>query len=144
MAEKENRDTQYKGRNDKERIRVMDLAISPIMGYRKENCERHLAIFYCHRSLVRIEMGDFTKALEDAKTALEYDPNMMKAHWCRGCVFNACGDTREALLLFEKALELEPNNKALKKEIHIAREKIKQENRLGRVLNKSKNSAQDN
>jgi len=45
---------------------------------------------------------------------------------------------------FEKALELEPNNKALKKEIDIAREKIKQENGLVRVLNKSKKSAQDN
>ncbi|KAL7523208.1 hypothetical protein ACHAXR_000072, partial [Thalassiosira sp. AJA248-18] len=79
--------------------------------------KKDVAIFYSNRSLVRMQMGKITEALEDADMAVSHDGTYVKAHWRRGQASNACGNTSQALVSFEKALELDPTNKALKKEV---------------------------
>lgn len=95
-----------------------------------ETSQKDIAIFYSNRSLVRKQMGKIVEALEDADFAVEHDPTYVKAHWRRGQASNACGNLSEALVSFEKALELDPNNKALKKEVQSVMEKKEQEEKM--------------
>ena len=95
-----------------------------------ETSNKDVAILYSNRSLVRMQMGKVTEALEDADEAVSHDPTYVKAHWRRGQASNACGNTGLALTSFEKALELDPSNKALKKEVQNAKEKKETEERL--------------
>lgn len=92
--------------------------------------KKDVAIFYSNRSLVRMQMGKITEALDDADAAVENDPMYVKAHWRRGQASNACGNLGEAVSSFEKALELEPKNKALAKEVVNAKQKKEQEEKL--------------
>lgn len=93
-------------------------------------CKKDIAIFYSNRSLVRLSMNKVTEAMEDANLAISNDGTYVKAHWRRGQACNAAGSTNEALTSFEKALELDPTNKALLKEVQIAKEKLKVEQEL--------------
>lgn len=86
-----------------------------------------LAILRSNRSLVRLRMGMSSEALDDARQASEDDPTYVKAHWRMGQAAMAIGDTSGALVSFEKALVLEPNNKALRKEVDMARERLAKE-----------------
>ena len=95
-----------------------------------DDAKKDLAILYSNRSLVRLQMGKVTEALEDADEAVKNDPSYVKAHWRQGQAFTACGNSSSALKSFEKALELEPENKALKKEVQAAKERKEQEEKL--------------
>ena len=93
-------------------------------------CKKDIAILYWNRSFVRLSMNKVTEAMEDANLAISNDGTYVKAHWRRGQACNAAGSTNEALTSFEKALELDPTNKALLKEVQIAKEKLKVEQEL--------------
>ncbi|KAL7454886.1 hypothetical protein ACHAWC_006477 [Mediolabrus comicus] len=93
----------------------------------EESAKKEIAILYSNRSLVLLQMGKVTEALESADAACENDSTYVKAHWRRGQACNACGNTADALSAFEKALTLEPANKALKREVQAAKEKKEQE-----------------
>ena len=95
-----------------------------------ENAKKDLAIMHSNRSLVRLQMGKVAEALEDADEAVKFDPSYVKGHWRQGQAFTACGNSSSALNSFEKALKLEPENKALKKEVQAARERKEQEEKL--------------
>lgn len=95
-----------------------------------ESAKKEAAILYSNRSLVLLQMGKVSEALDSAEQACENDPTYVKAHWRRGQACNACGNTAEALASFEKALSLEPSNKALKREVEAAKEKKEQEEKL--------------
>jgi hypothetical protein len=82
-----------------------------------------LAMLRSNRSLVRLRMGRSAEALEDATLACADDPTYVKAHWRRGQAASRCGDADEALDAFERALMLEPDNGALRKEVDVARER---------------------
>lgn len=56
--------------------------------------------------------------------------NIYLAHWRRATASNACGNTSEALASFQKALELDPTNKALVKEVKNAKEKLEMEEKV--------------
>lgn len=92
--------------------------------------KKDLAIFCSNRSLVRMQMGKVAEALDDADAAVAHDPTYVKAHWRRGQASTACGNLDEALVSFRKALELEPTNAALKKEVQNVTAKKEQEEKL--------------
>ena len=77
-----------------------------------------------------MQMGKVAEAIEDADEAVKYDPTYVKAHWRRGQASGACGNAAAALASFEKALELEPTNKALQKEVTAAKERKEKEDEL--------------
>ncbi|KAL3808114.1 hypothetical protein ACHAXA_001020 [Cyclostephanos tholiformis] len=89
--------------------------------------KKDLAILRSNRSLVRLQMGMAAEALVDATRASEDDPTYVKAHWRMGQAASACGNSNEALASFEKALSLEPNNRALRREVETTRERVTRE-----------------
>jgi tetratricopeptide (TPR) repeat protein len=95
-----------------------------------EDANKDLSILYSNRSLVRLQMGKVSEALEDADEAVKHDASYVKAHWRQGQAFTACGNPGSALNAFERALELEPENKALKKEVVAAKERKEMEEKL--------------
>eukprot|EP00578_Thalassiosira_sp_NH16_P009794 CAMPEP_0181112564 /NCGR_PEP_ID=MMETSP1071-20121207/19882_1 /TAXON_ID=35127 /ORGANISM="Thalassiosira sp., Strain NH16" /LENGTH=453 /DNA_ID=CAMNT_0023196545 /DNA_START=45 /DNA_END=1406 /DNA_ORIENTATION=- len=99
-------------------------------GVEDETSKKDMAVLYSNRSLVRMQMGKIAEALEDADRAINCDPTYVKAHWRRGQASNACGNTEEALAAFERAVELEPNNKALRKEVQNAKARKEREEKL--------------
>lgn len=102
-------------------------AIEILLSINDDDATKDLAILYSNRSLVRLQMGKVAESLEDADEAVKHDASYVKAHWRQGQAFTACGNSGSALKSFEKALELEPENKALKKEVQAARERKEQE-----------------
>ena len=95
-----------------------------------DSAKKEAAILYSNRSLVLLQMGKVSEALESADSACENDPTYVKAHWRRGQACNALGHTADALASFERALSLEPANKALKREIEAAKAKKEHEEKL--------------
>ena len=95
-----------------------------------ESVKKDAAILYSNRSLVLLQMGKVSEALESADSACEKDPTYVKAHWRRGQACNAIGNTADALASFERALSLEPTNKTLKREVEAAKVKKEQEEKL--------------
>eukprot|EP00804_Cyclotella_cryptica_P000493 CCRYP_018529-RA/>CCRYP_018529-RA protein AED:0.00 eAED:0.00 QI:79/-1/1/1/-1/1/1/649/316 len=115
--------------------------LASIVAQEGDNAKKELAILYSNRSLVRLQMGKVAEALEDADDAVKYDPTYVKGHWRRGQAFTACGNSPDALKSFETALELEPENKALKKEVQAAKERKEQEEKL---MTTSSNASEGN
>lgn len=108
----------------------IEVLSSMILSDEEDSAKKEIAILYSNRSLVLLQMGKVSEALESADAACENDPSYVKAHWRRGQACNACGNTADALTSFERALGLEPANKALKREVEAAREKKEQEEKL--------------
>ncbi|KAL7482158.1 hypothetical protein ACHAW6_007843 [Cyclotella cf. meneghiniana] len=115
--------------------------LASIVGEEGDNAKKDLAVLYSNRSLVRLQMGKVTEALEDADHSVKNDPTYVKGHWRRGQAFTACGNSPDALKSFEKAHELEPENKALKKEVQAAKERKEQEEKL---MTASSNASESN
>mmetsp|Transcript_11879 Transcript_11879/g.25726 ORF Transcript_11879/g.25726 Transcript_11879/m.25726 type:complete len:450 (-) Transcript_11879:189-1538(-) len=111
-------------------IDVLSSALGGDNSDESEAAKKDVAILYSNRSLVRMQMGKVAEALEDADAAVRCDPSYVKAHWRRGQASNACGNLGEALESFERALALEPTNKALKKEVQNARKKKEEEEKM--------------
>ena len=95
-----------------------------------ESAKKDVAILYSNRSLCMLQMGKVAEALESAENAVENDPLYVKAHWRRGQACNAIGNYADSLASFEKALSLDPNSKALKKEVAAAKTKKEEEEKL--------------
>ncbi len=72
-------------------------------------------------------MGRSSEAFDDARLATIDDLLYVKAHWRMGQAVMANGDVTGALLSFERAMNLEPNNGALRKEIEMARARMARE-----------------
>ncbi|KAL3760649.1 hypothetical protein ACHAWU_002159 [Discostella pseudostelligera] len=94
------------------------------------NVQLELAILYSNRSLVRLSMSKLHESYEDATCAIQNDAGYIKGHWRLGQACIALGNNIEGLSAFEKALELEPMNKALMREVKVTKEKIEMEEKL--------------
>jgi len=82
-------------------------------------------------------LNDAKRATENAKKALEIDPNNAKACYRMGKAFNMVKEYEEALKMLKKADEIEPCN-ATKKEIStvIMNKKIAKEKEMKGFFNK--------
>ena len=94
------------------------------------NVQLELAILYSNRSLVRLSMSKLHESYDDATCAIQNDAGYIKGHWRLGQACIALGNNIEGLSAFEKALELEPMNKALMREVKVTKEKIEMEEKL--------------
>ena len=84
-----------------------------------------LAVLYSNRSLVRLQMNDAGGALQDATAATGYDDNYLKGHWRLGQAAMALNQYEAALMAYSKALQIEPDNKALAAEIQKTRQQLR-------------------
>lgn len=82
------------------------------------------AALHSNLSLVKFSMGDFKDARTSAQAAVDADPKYVKAYWRLGQAMTKLGDYEAALKTNQKALVLDPTNKALKKEIEKLKIKV--------------------
>lgn len=71
-----------------------------------------------------MKLGDLKGALLDTETALREKEHNAKALFRQGQAYMALNDVDAAVKSFKKALELEPNDGGIKKELSAARKKI--------------------
>lgn len=72
----------------------------------------------------KLKIGDLTGALIDANDAIYDGEDNVKAFYRQGQVYMAMNAIDAAAESFKKALELEPNNGGIKKELAAAMKKI--------------------
>eukprot|EP00547_Thalassionema_nitzschioides_P001048 CAMPEP_0194210246 /NCGR_PEP_ID=MMETSP0156-20130528/8115_1 /TAXON_ID=33649 /ORGANISM="Thalassionema nitzschioides, Strain L26-B" /LENGTH=421 /DNA_ID=CAMNT_0038937571 /DNA_START=115 /DNA_END=1380 /DNA_ORIENTATION=- len=72
---------------------------------------------YANQSLVHFNMGHWKLASETAQTAVEKDATYVKGYWRHGQALSKLEKYDQALKTYERALKLDPNNKAIKKEV---------------------------
>ncbi|XP_047145860.1 sperm-associated antigen 1 isoform X2 [Hydra vulgaris] len=79
---------------------------------------------YTNRALCFLKMGDekLPDAISDCKTALNLEPNNVKALFRRALAYKASKCYKEALSDFSALLKIEPKNTATKDEIEICKE----------------------
>ena len=84
------------------------------------------AVLYANRALARLNLGRAQDSIADANAAIAADPNYVKGHWRLASALVVVGDHSGAVAAFQKGLELEPGNAALKKELEKAKAKAEQ------------------
>ncbi|KAK1288266.1 Peptidyl-prolyl cis-trans isomerase CYP40 [Acorus calamus] len=75
-------------------------------------------------SACKLKLGDLTGALLDTDFAIRERDVNAKAYFRQGQVHMALNDIDAALISFKKALDLEPTDGGIKKELAVARKKI--------------------
>jgi tetratricopeptide (TPR) repeat protein len=83
------------------------------------------SVLYSNRAAIHLELGNFRKAIEDCLDAIQLDPIMIKAHYRAACAYSAIDQWALALEHIQKAIPLDPSNKALtaQKDIIMAKKK---------------------
>lgn len=76
--------------------------------------------FYMKRAAKKAQNYDLSGALEDYDIVIELDDNNEKAYYLRGCINNCLGYYLDALLDFNKILELNPESKVEDREKQVA------------------------
>ncbi|KAH9615901.1 hypothetical protein KSS87_004579 [Heliosperma pusillum] len=90
-------------------------------------CENN-AVYYCNRAAAYTQVHKYNEAIKDCLKAIEIDPNYSKAYSRMGLAYYAQGKYSDAINKgFRKALELDPNNDAVKENIRVAEQKLIEE-----------------
>lgn len=79
------------------------------------------AIYFSNRAAAYSMLGEHFKSLEDAKESCKLNPSYSKAFNRLGKAYMALGEPEEAIVAFEKALELGPNDVNIKSSLEAAR-----------------------
>ncbi|KAM5576458.1 peptidyl-prolyl cis-trans isomerase CYP40-like [Rosa sericea] len=79
---------------------------------------------FTNSSACRLKLGDLEGALLDADFALRDWEDNVKALFRQGQTYMALNDIDSAVESFKKALELEPNDGGIKKELLVAKKKV--------------------
>lgn len=82
------------------------------------------AIYFSNRAAAYSMIGEHFKALEDAKQSCKLNPSYSKAYNRLGKAHLALGEPEEAVVAFEKALELEPKDVNIKASLEAARRAV--------------------
>lgn len=88
------------------------------------------AVLYANLSLVQLNMGYYEQARQSALHATIQDPAYLKGFWRLGQALTKLGQLSDALEAMETALQLEPDNKALLKEVTKLKTQVKEEKDL--------------
>ena len=88
------------------------------------------AVLYANLALTLINMGLYEEARGNAVKSTELDATYVKGFWRLGQALDKLKRTSEALDAMKQALELDPNNKALKKEVERLTQQLKEEEEL--------------
>jgi len=92
-----------------------------------EKHKKDLAILYSNRSLCNLQMNQSSDSYDDATHATCNDPNYVKGFWRLGQACMAMKKTEEALIAYEKALGLDGESKAFKKECDKVKKQLEKE-----------------
>ncbi|XP_061171302.1 stress-induced-phosphoprotein 1-like [Saccostrea echinata] len=81
-------------------------------------------VLYSNRSLAFLKMQQFYYALEDAKETIKLQPYWAKGYFRKGEVLFAVGNHEAALLSYEQAFKIEPNDKGITEAISKTRREM--------------------
>ncbi|XP_062098958.1 uncharacterized protein LOC133804853 isoform X2 [Humulus lupulus] len=85
------------------------------------------AIYYCNRAAAYTQIHKYNEAVRDCLKSIEIDTSYSKAYSRLGLAYYAQGNYSDAINKgFKKALQLDPNNEAVKENIRMAEQKIKE------------------
>jgi len=84
------------------------------------------AIYYSNRAAAYSMLGDHQKAVEDSIIATQKDSTYTKAYSRLGLAYFSLGKYKEAIDAYRKAVELDPNNTALKDSLQAAEVKYQE------------------
>ncbi|KAF7721223.1 hypothetical protein EC973_005099 [Apophysomyces ossiformis] len=82
------------------------------------------AVYYANRAAAYSQQGDHQKAVDDAKKAIEIDPNYVKSYSRMGHALFCQSKYQEAVDAYEKGLQLDPENNTIKSALATARSKL--------------------
>mmetsp|Transcript_5551 Transcript_5551/g.8187 ORF Transcript_5551/g.8187 Transcript_5551/m.8187 type:complete len:430 (+) Transcript_5551:33-1322(+) len=103
-------------------------AIDTCNNEEERNNSKDLAVLLTNRSLARYSLHKLEGSVQDAQRATKLDPTYVKAYWRLGQGLVAQEHYTEALAAYQTAANLEPQNKALRKEIELTElKRLKQE-----------------
>ncbi|XP_028071463.1 peptidyl-prolyl cis-trans isomerase CYP40-like isoform X1 [Camellia sinensis] len=92
----------------------------------KSSCLRKIkAQIFTNSSACKLKLGDLKGALLDTDFAMRDGENNVKALFRQGQAYMALNDIDAAIESFKKALELEPNDAGIKKELAAAKKKTR-------------------
>ncbi|XP_031739803.1 small glutamine-rich tetratricopeptide repeat-containing protein isoform X2 [Cucumis sativus] len=92
-------------------------------------CENN-AIYYCNRAAAYTQIQKYSEATRDCLKSIEIDPNYSKAYSRLGLALYDQGNYRDAIDKgFMRALQLDPNNEAVRENIRVAEQKLKEAQR---------------
>jgi len=89
--------------------------------------KKDMAVLYSNRSLCHLKLNNVDKCYDDAMAATNYDSTYLKGYWRLGQVCTVKSMYASAVKAYEKACELDPNNKTLQKECDRAKFKAQEE-----------------
>jgi len=84
------------------------------------------AIYYSNRAAAYSMLGDHQKAVDDSIIATQKDSNYAKAYSRLGLAYFSLGKYKEASDAYRRAVELDPNNTALKDSLQAAEVKYQE------------------
>ena len=88
------------------------------------------AALHANLSLVQFQMGKWEEAREAAQLATEKDPQYVKGFWRLGQALVKLHRLKEALMANKAGLQLDPNNKAFRKECTVLEKRMEEEEAL--------------
>ena len=86
---------------------------------------------YGNRAAAYLKLNEFIKSMEDAEKCIELKPDWAKGYQRKGNALHSMGQRAEALLSYQKGVEIDPSNEALKKEMLNLQNEIKAQNMGG-------------
>ena len=86
-------------------------------------------VIYSNRAACFLKLGQHEKAEEDARKALEINPDNVKANFRQGLALHAMGQYRLAMPILAKAHKIEPKNKQIKQALQFCEVRLAQDER---------------
>ena len=93
------------------------------MGFRQSkskttgNTMNRTAEFYCNSGIAKLQLRDFSSALDDLNEAIRLNPNYTFAYVQRSATYKLLGDFQKALRDIDKAIGLNPQERLLQLKI---------------------------
>ncbi|KAJ2495172.1 Small glutamine-rich tetratricopeptide repeat-containing protein 2 [Coemansia sp. RSA 2052] len=82
------------------------------------------AVYFGNRAAAYSQNGDYQEAVDDAKQALEIDPDYTKGYSRLGLAYFGMGNYKDAIAAYEKGLEQDPANKVMRSALDTAQAKM--------------------
>eukprot|EP01080_Neovahlkampfia_damariscottae_P003808 gene3808-6969_t len=100
---------------------------------------------YCNRSAVAMKMNDYKLAAKDASTAIDLNPEYVKAYIRRAAAYEKLENYQEAVYDLNKAKELDPENRNVNSNLKDLQKKAKSAKRKDyyKILGISKDASEE-
>jgi tetratricopeptide (TPR) repeat protein len=84
------------------------------------------AVYYYNRVAAQSKLSHYTDAIKDCEKAIAIDAKYSKAYGEMGLALTAMNKFEEAVISYQKALDLDPENDSYKSNLKIAEQKLRE------------------